>query len=211
MRVLIGCEESQVVCQAFRDAGHEAYSCDLQATRGNPEYHYERDIMDVITLGNWDLMILHPDCTAMALCGNSTYGKDMPKHDDRLWSIAWTKKLWIRATRVCDRVVLENPSSVIFPVLRDMGADVQFVQPYEFGHMEQKKTGLALRGVPHLEETNNVYLEMMKLPKCERERIHYMSPGPNRKRDRSVTFQGIADAMVAQWGNPVDDNQLKLL
>jgi len=203
MRVLIGCEESQKVCQAFRLAGHNAYSCDLKATRGNPRYHYQQDIMEVIMDGKWDLIILHPDCTAMAVSGNRHYAKGTPGYDKRLWSIAWTKKLWIRATRVCDQVVLENPGSVIFPVLRDMGAIVQYIQPHQFGHGETKKTGFALHGVPGLKPTDEV--------EGRENRIWKMAPGPNRKRDRSETYPGIADAMADQWGQFYSHNQLSLI
>src|ERR1700747_587415 len=94
MKILIGCEESQTICKAFRDAGFEAYSCDLQATRGNPDWHYQQDIMTVIPMHRWDLIILHPDCTAMAVSGNRWYGKGMPLNQKRLEAIEWTLKLW---------------------------------------------------------------------------------------------------------------------
>lgn len=200
MKVLIGCEESQTVCQAFRKLGHEAYSCDLVVTRGNPDYHYKADVKDVLTEKSWNLAILHPDCTRLAVCGNSTYGKGMEKHDERLFAIDWTIDLWERAKANSDAVVLENPMSVIFPVLRKAGAVVQYIQPYQFGHLEQKRTGLALHNVEPLIETDNVYEQMMQLPKNQRERVHYMAPGATRKRDRSKTYQGIADAMAEQWG-----------
>jgi len=123
----------------------------------------------------------------MSVSGNKWYGKDMPKHNARLEAVQWTLKLWRLAVCKGKRVTLENPASVIFPVLKqEPGVTVQYIQPYQFGHMEQKKTG---------------YEEMMKLPKNVRERLHYMPPGPNRKRDRSVTYQGIADAFADQWGN----------
>lgn len=202
LRVLIGCEESGVLTNAFRAAGFEAYSCDLKPTRGNPDHHFQMDIKACIKLhGIWDLIILHPDCTAMSLAGNSTYGIEMPKHESRIAQIEWTLDLWRMAKLHSPCVALENPASVIFPPLRELGANVQFIQPYQFGHLEQKKTGLALHGLPELTETNDVYEEMMKLPKRKRERIHYMAPGPNRKRDRSETFSGIASALVSQWGN----------
>jgi len=199
MKVLIGCEESQIVCQAFREAGHGAYSCDLIPTRGNPDFHYQCDVKDALTEKSWDLVILHPDCTRLALCGNSTYGKGMPKHNERLWAIDWTLDLWERAKANSESVVLENPKSVIFPLLRKAGATVQYVQPYQFGHLEQKCTGFALHNINPLVETDNVYEQMMLLPKNQRERIHYMAPSGTRKRDRSVTYQGIADAMANQW------------
>jgi hypothetical protein len=198
MEVLVGCEESQVVCQEFRKAGHEAYSCDLEPTRGNPELHYQMDIMEVIPIKRWDLIILHPDCTKMAVCNNKLCAKGKPQHQDRLDQIEWTMNLWELAKRYSDKVVAENPASTIFPHLRKAGAVIQYIQPWMFGHMEQKKTGLALHGVQPLVETNNVYDQMMELPKSERERIFYMTPGPNRKRDRSKTYLGIAKAML-QW------------
>lgn len=202
MKVLIGCEESQVVCKAFRDDGHGAYSCDILPTRGNPEWHYQCDIMaHLITVPDrfYDLIILHPDCTAMAVCGNSTYAEGAPLHHMRLEAIDWTIKLWNLAKQSGKRVALENPASVIFPHLRKIGAVIQYIHPWQFGHPEQKKTGLALYNLPELVAENNVYTEMMKLPKKERERVHYMSPGINRKRDRSETYFGIAQAFKNQW------------
>jgi len=199
MNVLVGCEESQVVTKAFRDAGHEAYSCDLQPTRGNPDWHYQGDIKAVILGGFWDLIILHPVCTKMAVCNNKLCAKGKPQHQDRLDAIEWTMDLWELAKAHADGVVLENPASVIFPHLRKAGAIVQYIQPWMFGHPEQKKTGLALHNVSPLIETNNVYEEMMKLPKNERERMFYMPPGENRTRDRSETYLGIGEAMASQW------------
>lgn len=191
MRVLVGCEESQVVCKAFRDAGHEAYSCDILPTRGNPDWHIQGDVMDAITRG-WDLAILHPDCTALAVSGNRWYGKGMPKHQERLDAIEWTADLWWKSIYWCNRVALENPQSVIFPRLRTMAAEVQFIQPWEYGHGEVKKTGIARYNLPPLQPTNVV--------EGRKERVWRMAPGPNRKRDRSETYQGIADAMVLYWG-----------
>ena len=194
MRVLIGCEESQVVCKAFRDRGHDAYSCDIQPTRGNPDWHYQVDVKCVLIAG-WDLVILHPDCTAMAVSGNRWYGSGMPKHQDRLDAIRWTLDLWDREKVFSKRVALENPVSVIFSHL----PNVQYVQPWQFGHGETKKTGFALHNLPELKPTNIV--------DGREQRVWKMPPGPNRKRDRSVTFQGIADAMADQWGgtNGKDD------
>jgi len=97
-------------------------------------------------------------------------------------------------------VCFENPVGV----LRRLGGMIkpQFVQPYMFGHLEQKKTGLFLHGLPELKETKNVFGEMMQLPKNVRERLHYLPPSPDRWKIRSTTYQGIADAMATQWGNP---------
>ena len=111
MKVLIGCEESQVVCKAFRDRGHEAYSCDLQPTRGNPDWHYQQDIKPLLLTRWFDLIILHPDCTKLALSGNRWYGRGMPRHQERLDSIEWTIDLWKLAKKAAPLVALENPSS----------------------------------------------------------------------------------------------------
>ena len=197
LRILIGCEESQVVCKAFRDKGHEAYSCDLIDTRGNPDWHIKGDIMAQLDLyaEPWDLIILHPDCTAMAVSGNRWYGKGMKYHDKREVAVKWTTDLWDEATRVCKRVVLENPVSVIFSQIGPshyLNTKIQYIQPWMFGHGETKKTGFALYGVPELQPTNIV--------DGREQRVWKMSPGPNRKRDRSVTYQGIAEAMADQWG-----------
>ena len=199
MSILIGCEESQTITAKFRYRGFEAYSCDLMPTRGDPQYHYQADVMSIIPTREWSLIILHPDCTAMALCGNAHYGKGMPKHDQRIAAIEWTVALWELAKQHSERVVLENPMSVIFTYLE--GGETQYVQPYQFGHTEQKKTGFHRVGLPALKPTKDVYDEMMLLPRKKRERIHFMSPSDTRARDRSVTFSGIADAIVDQYGD----------
>ena len=189
MIALIGCEESQTVCKAFRDAGHEAYSCDLKATRGNPAWHYQQDIMDVIPAKQWDLIILHPDCTEMAVSGNRWYGKGMPYNDKRKAAIEWTVRLWNLAKKHSTRVALENPVSVIFKHLEN----VFYLQPWEHGHGETKKTGFALHNLDPLKPTNIV--------DGREQRVWKMAPGPNRKRDRSKTFPGVARAMATQWSN----------
>ena len=197
--VLIGCEESQILCKAFREAGYEeAYSCDLEPTRGKPDWHYQQDIMDVISRQWWDLIVLHPDCTAMAVSGNRWYGRGMPMHYKREQAIAWTVKLWNLATQYSDRVALENPVSVVF---QHLNAPVCYVQPYQHGHGETKKTGFALYNLPFLKPTNNV--------SGRKQRVLEMSPSVKRKRDRSETFLGIAAAIVQQWGcvNNVPDGE----
>lgn len=199
MKVLVACEESQAVCKAFRELGHEAYSNDVQECSGGyPEWHLQMDCFEAIKLKRWDLIIMHPPCTAMTVSGNSTYGEGKPKHQERLDAVEWTQKLWDLATSVCDMVALENPVGV----MRRYGKfpKPQYVQPYEFGHMEQKKTGLYLHGLSNLKSTNNVYNEMMKLPKRDRERLHYLPPSKDRAKLRSKTYSGIAGAMAIQWG-----------
>ena len=193
MKILIGCEESQAVCKAFRDRGHEAYSCDIiPCSGGHPEWHIEDDIYHVIAGGLecWDLLILHPPCTALAVSGNRWYGKGMPRHGERIEAIQWTQSIWECAKRYSDRVVLENPVSVIF---QHIDCDqLQYIQPWQFGHGETKKTGLAMHNVPPLEPTNIV--------DGREPRVWKMAPGPDRKRLRSKTYEGIAMAMAEQWG-----------
>jgi hypothetical protein len=198
MAILIGCEESQVLCSEFRSAGYKAYSCDLQPTRGCKEWHIQGDVMDAVKSRWWTRIILHPDCTALAVCGNKTYAKGNDGYQARLDAIDWTMALWELSKEHSDEIILENPASVIFPHLRKAGAVIQYIQPYQFGHPEQKKTGLALHNVAPLVETDNVYNEMMLLPKNKRERVHYMPPSETRARDRSETYLGIAKAIVSQ-------------
>jgi hypothetical protein len=185
--ILIGCEESQVLTASFRFAGYNAFSCDLEPTRGNPEWHYQQDIMTVIPLNQWDLIVLHPDCTSMAVSGNRWYGANMPMNQKRHHAIAWTLSLYELAKSYSKRVALENPVSVIFKRLDN----VHYIQPYEFGHGETKKTGFALHNLPPLRPTNIV--------DGRENRVWKMAPSPTRKRDRSKTYQGVADAIVSQW------------
>ena len=194
--VLVGCEESQTITKALRAAGHEAYSCDLAPTRGNPAWHYQQDICEVIPTRRWGLIILHPDCTAMAVSGNRWYGRGMPMHHKRERAIAWTVGLWELAKQHGDRVALENPVSVIF---QHLNAPVCYVQPYEHGHGETKKTGFALHNLEPLKPTNEV--------EGREQRIWKMPPSPTRKRDRSQTFAGIAQAVVMQWANVIWPNR----
>lgn len=198
MRVLVACEYSGRVRQAFRDRGHDAWSCDLLESDDGSAYHVQGDCVPVIEQG-WDIIIMHPPCTALTVAGNSTYGEGKPKYSERLASVKWTVELWNLAIRHAHvGVAMENPVGVL-PRLGGL-RPAQYVQPWMFGHMEQKKTGLWLHGLPPLVETNNVYEAMMRLPKNERERLHYLPPSPDRWKIRSTTFQGIADAMAQRWG-----------
>jgi len=201
MRVLIACEYSGTVRDAFLARGHDAYSNDVIDTESKPERHLKMDVMEAIKSGTWDLIIIHIPCTAMGVCGNSTYGRGMPKHQQRIDDLEWSLSVWDAACKQSPRVAMENPASVLFPALRNTkGAYVQYIQPYEFGHMEQKKTGLGTIGLPKLVGTENVYDEMMKLPKHVRERIHYMGPSADRAKERARFFPNIAKAMAEQWG-----------
>ncbi len=196
---LIGCEYSSTVRGAFAAHGIPAYSCDIIPTEGDPRFHIVGDVQNAITSRQWAGIILHVPCTAMGVCGNGTYGAGKARHGERIAAIAWTLETWRLAKRHARAVALENPASVIFPILRADGADVQYVQPWQHGHPEQKKTGLALHNLPRLVPTRDVYAHMMTLPRAERERVFFMSPGPDRGKERARFFAGFANAMAEQW------------
>ena len=188
MRVLVGCEESGKVRDAFAARGHDAWSNDIIPAR-NGGKHLQMDVEDAIKLYRWDIIIMHPPCTALSLSGNRWYGKNMPLYYKRAQSIDWTMKLWFQAKEnSAVGCALENPTSVIW---QHIGLP-QYIHPWQFGHGEQKKTGILVDRLPPLKPTNIV--------EGREQRVWKMAPGPNRKRDRSETYQGIADAMAEQWG-----------
>ena len=197
MKVLVACEYSGRVRDAFIAKGHDAMSCDLLPTDAIGP-HYQGDVYDMLSQ-DWDLIIAHPPCTALTVAGNSTYGEGQSKYAERLEAVDWTVNLWNAMKAASPKVCMENPVGV----LRRLGGmhSPQFVHPYQFGHMEQKKTGLFLHGLLPLVETNNVFEAMMGLPKNVRERLHYLPPSSDRWKIRSTTYQGIADAMAKQWGS----------
>lgn len=199
MRVLIGCEESGVVRRAFEALGHDAWSNDLIPARDNSKKHLQKDVKKAIVEdGPWDIIILHPDCTKLAVSGNSTYAPKGIESLVRTQAKKWTHDLFkLACSKAKMGVCLENPVGILGIMC---GIKPVYIHPWQFGHLEQKKTGLWLYRLSPLKETNNVFDAMMKLPKCQREKNHYMSPGPNRKRDRSKTYSGIAEAFADQWG-----------
>ncbi len=197
MNVLMGCEYTGIGQQAFAAAGHNAWSCDLDPTEGDSAKHFKGDIFDCLTETKnvgWDLIILHPDCTRMAVCGNRHHASTTGRDQD----VGWTLRLFHEAKKHARRVCLENPASVIFTYIKSR---VQYIQPNQFGHPETKKTGLALYNLPPLVGTDDVYDYMMTLPKKERHKVWYASPSEKRGKDRSRSYPGILAAMVDQWGN----------
>lgn len=197
MKVLVLCEYSGKVRDAFAAKGHQAMSCDLLPTDAPNGWHYQGDVYDCLN-EDWDLIIAHPPCTCLTVAGNSTYGEGKPRYNERLDSAAWTQALWDKCKLRAPKVCFENPVGVLGRLTNLPKAN--YVQPYMFGHKEQKKTGLILHGLEPLKPENYVYDEMMLLPKCKRERLHYLSPSPDRWKLRSETYQGIANAMANQWG-----------
>ena len=173
-------------------------SCDLLPTDIKGK-HFQGDICKLLKAGQWDLIIAHPPCTALTVAGNSTYGEGQPKYAERLAAVEWTVSLWEAMKVAAERVCMENPVGV----LRRLGGmqKPQYVQPYEHGHKEQKKTALFLHNLPDLIPTDGVFEEMMALPKNVRERLHYLPPSSDRWKIRSTTYKGIAEAMALQWGS----------
>ena len=191
LRVLVACEFSGVVRRAFEARGHNAWSCDLLPAEDGSPYHHQTNVLELLTRTQWDLMIAHPPCTHLAVSGAAWFKYKQKEQEEALE--------FVRKLMGADipRIAIENPVSVISSRIRKPD---QIIQPWQFGHMEQKKTCLWLKNLSPLIHTNNVYDEMMKLPKNKRERLHYLPPGKDRAKERSRTYQGIANSMAEQWG-----------
>lgn len=183
MKVLVACEFSGVVREAFRNKGHEAYSCDLEPPEdGKWEYHFQEDVLNYLEYP-WDLLIAHPPCTYTCVSGNGTYAgtKEREKGVEFF-------RLFLEAP--AKHICVEHPVSVISTRIRPPD---QYIQPWMFGHGETKKTGLWLKNLPKLVPTNVV--------DGREPRVHRESPGPDRWKERSRTYKGIADAMAEQWSD----------
>lgn len=192
MRVLVACEESQTVALEFRRLGHEAYSCDLvECGGGHDLMHIRADALQMLKL-RWDLVIAHPPCTDLAVSGARWFEE---KREDGRQQASIDFFMAFASAR-CEHVAIENPVCIMSSLWRKPD---QIVQPWQFGNPESKRTCLWLKGLPKLVETDNVYGDMMQLPKAERERIWRMPPSPDRAKLRSRTYPGIAHAMAIQW------------
>lgn len=192
MRVLIGCESSGTMRRAFRCLGYDAWSCDILPADDGSEFHLHGDVLGHLNDG-WDMAIFHPPCTHLAVSGSRHF--EAKRVDGRQQAaIDFALALWNAPIK---RIALEQPVSVLSSVI---GPAHQTVQPWMFGHMEQKATCFWLKNLPPLNPTNVVKKEMMELPKSIRERVHYMPPGPDRWKLRSKTFDGLAMAAATQWG-----------
>lgn len=181
MRVLIACEFSGVVRDAFAAVGHEAWSCDLLPTE-SPGQHYVGDVRDILEDG-WDLMIAHPPCTHLSVSG-ARWFKD--KRDEQAHGLGFVLQL-AAAPIAC--IAIENPISILSTHWRPPD---QVLQPWQFGHGETKGTCLWLKGLPRL--------RAMQIVAGREARIHSMWPSADRWKERSRTYPGIAEAMAMQWG-----------
>lgn len=219
MRVLVACEESQVVCIAFRERGHEAYSCDLQdCSGGHPEWHIKGDCLPLlngncaftteggvhVTIdGKWDLIIAHPPCTDLAVSGARHFAAKQ-KDGRQQKSIVFFMEM---ALANCDRIAVENPVCIMSSAWRKPD---QIIQPYQFGHHARKTTCLWLKGLPPLEPTEIVDPgEIYKGGFSVGASLNYAVDengkilpwnDPRTAKARSRTFTGIGRAMAEQWG-----------
>ena len=184
MKVLVACEESQRVCTAFRDRGHEAYSCDIiDCSGGHQEWHIKRDVLEI--LEGWDLIIAFPPCTDLAVSG-ARWFEEKRKDGRQQRSIDFFMKL---VNAPCDRIAIENPIGIMSSLYRKPD---QIIQPWQFGHGETKSTCLWLKNLPLLEPT--------KIVSGREQRVWRMPPSADRAKERSKTYEGIALAMAEQWG-----------
>ncbi len=184
MRILIGCEFSGIVREAFRKLGHDAWSCDLLPTE-IPGQHIQGDVLDILEDG-WDMMIAHPPCTHLASSGARWF--ETRQKEQRI-AIYFFLAL-INAP--ISKISVENPIGIMSTIYRKPD---QIIQPWQFGHGETKATCLWLKNLPKLHPT--------RIVKGRVPRVHYEPPGPDRWKNRSRTYRGIATAMAEQWGGKI--------
>ena len=206
MNVLVACEESQRVCIAFRERGHNAFSCDIvDCSGGHPEWHLQQDVLPLLK-EKWDMIIAFPPCTYLTVTGNrwfniDRYGeKAIQRHKERKDAIDFFMAF---ANADCEKIAIENPVGIMSSEWRKPN---QIINPWQFGDAFEKKTCLWLKGLPELKPTNIVEIPPRKrfdsgksMPSWYAEAWHL--PKEERAKLRSKTFPGIARAMAEQWGN----------
>ncbi len=196
MRVLVACEYSGRVRDAFRHRGHDAWSCDLLECEGDSQWHLQRPVEEILGDG-WDLMVAHPPCTHLAVSGAAHFHR---KQREQAEALDFVRLLMMAPI---DRWCIENPVSIISTAIKP---PTQIIQPWQYGHGETKATCLWLKNLPKLRPTHVVEGREAK--------VHRMPPGPDRWKERSRTYHGVADAMADQWGVqqlPVIVEQLGLI
>jgi len=200
MNVLVACEFSGVVREAFTKRGHNAWSCDLLPTEIEGK-HYQGNVLDMLT-DSWDLVIAHPPCTYLTVTGNKWF---KPEYQDRFPRREQQRKeaieFFLEFTDLehINKVAIENPVGIMSTIWRKPD---QIIQPFQFGHKEPKKTCLWLKNLPKLEPTNIVEPEYIVTKSGKRVPKWYYEPSYTKERQlmRERTFQGVADAMAEQWG-----------
>lgn len=204
MKVLVACEESQEVCKAFRERGHEAFSCDLQkCSGGHPEWHIQGDVLDLLTQ-KWDIIIAHPPCTYLSNAGACRMYPHKGQIDEARFNLAMEAKEFFMMfyNADCERICIENPRPLNCVGLPK---ETQRIQPYEFGEPWSKLTYLWLKGLPNLQPTKIIenhkpYVSCgTSRNKGNKEKAGHSRAGGSQKV-RSRTFTGIAQAMALQWG-----------
>lgn len=200
MKVLVACERSGVVRQAFRDKGHDAWSCDLAPAEDNSAFHFQQDVLEILYDACWELLIAHPDCTYLANSGVHW----LHKQPDR-WDKMIAAALFFR-TLLCAEIAhicVENPVIHKYALEHIGQKYTQTIQPYQFGHAESKRTCLWLKGLPPLRPT-----KIMTKPACGHwnnqtpSGQNKLGPSADRAMKRAKTYRGIADAMAGQWSAP---------
>lgn len=199
-KILIGCEESQRVCIAFREQGFEVYSCDLSdCSGGHPEWHLKMDIFDAIKLYTWDMMICFPPCTYLTITANRHFLNNPERWEKRLKAVKFIYKLMNAPIK---HIAIENPVGAISTHIRRPD---QYIQPYDFGYPGSKKTCLWLKNLPLLKSTEKVSPIWKISSNGKRYNPdHWNNPSSNKPENtklRSKTYLGIANAMSNQWGN----------
>ena len=193
MKILIGCEESGRVREAFRGVGHDAWSCDLLPCTENPsKYHIQDDLLKVIKSEKWDMIIAFPPCTHLAISGAKYFPEKIADGRQQA-AIDFVEAIW---DADCPRIAIENPVGVLSTKSK-LGKASQYIQPYWFGERTRKKTGLWLKGLPKLVPTDMI--DISKISEKELNKLYYLAPSPTRALERSKTFHGVANAMASQW------------
>lgn len=186
LKVLVACEYSGAVRNAFRNLGHDAWSCDLLPSEDFSMFHFQTDVKNVLYGEHWDILVAHPPCTHLAVSG-ARWFKD--KQEEQKEALDFVRLLLEAPVK---HIALENPVSIISSRIRKPD---QIIQPWMFGHGETKATCLWLKNLPKLLPTDIV--------EGREARIHKMAPGPDRWKERSRTYKGIAEAMAKQWSEYV--------
>ena len=195
LKILVACEFSGTVREAFNRLGDhiDAWSCDLLPTDVEGQ-HIQGDVLKIINNQDWDLVIAHPPCTFLTV-SNAKNWAELQANGKQQAAIDFVEAIYFSD---CPHVCLENPVGALSTKSR-LGKATQYIQPYEFGHPEQKKTGLWLKGLPKLKGTK--FIDVSGLPKKDVQRLHYLGPSKDRWKLRSTTYKGIAEAMATQFSD----------
>jgi hypothetical protein len=193
LKVLIACEQSGIVREAFKKRGHDAWSCDIMDSE-IPGQHIKDDVLNHLN-ENWDLMIAHPPCTYLAVSG-ARWFKDPERQKKQALALVFVKKLM---DAPIPKIAIENPVSIISSKIRQPD---QIIQPWQFGHGEMKTTCLWLKNLPTLKPTNIVGGRLQRIWRCIKIDSNDKRSFKDRAKERSRTFNGIAEGMASQWTTP---------